>query len=328
MLIGFIKHNHALSIILLPVALIVLWAYGFTHPVAPLTEHAAPLYKLFIAGIAHYPFLLTLTSFILIFCEAMLIYHIIEKNEITETKSYLPSLVYIVLMSLQSEMLSLHPIVISNLFMLFALHKLMQTYRKETAYSEAFDTGFFISLAVLFYIPSVVFIILLWIGLLIIRPFIWREWVISFIGLVLPWIFLVFYYFWNNKIDALEYDALYYTIITPRKSFNLLVFSYSEYLQITLLVVAAFFSSGRFLIDLNKSTVQSRSNLLLLLYFFILSFVSIFIAPSYSISYLSFLAIPFSVFFSNYLLNTKKEWIAEVLFLLLIISVFINQFIQ
>ncbi|MFI5163811.1 MAG: DUF6427 family protein [Bacteroidia bacterium] len=326
MLIAFIKHNRAVSIVLLPVAMISLWVYGFFHPVVPLTEHAAPLYKLLIAGIAHYPFLLTLISFILIFCEAMLINYIVEKNEIINTKSYLPALVYIVLMSLQPEMFSLHPIVIANLFMLFALHKLMQTYRKETAYSEAFDTGLFISLAALFYIPSVVFILLLWIGLIIIRPFIWREWVISFIGLILPWLYLVFYYFWNNKLDALEYDALYYTLIVPRKSFNALTFSYSEYFQIAILFVAAFFSTGRFFQDLGKSTVQSRNNLLLIIYFFILAGVSIIIAPEYSIPYLSFLSIPFSVLFSSYLLFAKKEWLAEILFLLLIISVFVNQF--
>lgn len=326
MLIGFIKHNRAVSIVLLPVALISLWVFGFFHPVVPLTDHAAPLYVLLIGEISRFPFLLTLTSAILILGEALLIYHIIEKNEITGTKSYLPSLVYIILMSLQPEMLSLHPIVIANLFMLLALHKLMQTYRKETAYSEAFDTGFFISLAALCYIPSLIFILLLWIGLIIIRPFIWREWVISLIGLILPWIFLIMYYFWNSKLNVLRYDAIYYTLMTTQKSFDALVFSFSEYLQIALLLVAAFFSSGRFLNDLNKSTVQSRSNLLLLLYFFIFAFISIFIAPSYSISYLSFLSIPFSVFFSNFLLFAKKEWIAEILFLLLIISVFTIQF--
>jgi hypothetical protein len=327
MLIGFIKHNRAVSIVLLPVALIFLWAYGFFHPVVPLTEHAAPLYKLLISGIEGFPFLITLISFILIFCEALLINYIVEKNEIIDTTTYLPALVYIVLMSLQPEMFSLHPIVIANLFMLLAVYKLMQTYRKETAYSEAFDTGFFISLAVLFYIPSIVFVLLLWIGLIIIRPFVWREWMISFLGLTLPWIYLIFYYFWNSKLDALEYDAIYYTLIAPRKSFNALRFSLSEYVQMALLLFAAFFSAGRFLRDLRKGTVRTRSNLLLILYFFILSFVSIFVAPEYSIPYLSFLSIPFSIFFSAYLLFSKKEWIAETLFILLIISVFVNQFI-
>jgi len=325
-LIGFIKHNRSLFIIVLPVAMIALWLYGFFHPVVPLTEHSAPLYKLIISGIGNYPFLLTLISFILIFCEALLINHIIRKNEIINTISFLPALVYIVLMSLQPEMFSLHPIVIANLFMLFALHKLMQTYRKETAYSEAFSTGFFISLSVLFYIPSVVFVLLLWIGLIIIRPFIWREWVISFIGFTLPLIYLVFYYFWNDKLDALQYDVLYYTIIAPQKSFNALRFSYSEYFQMGVLLLCALFSAGRFLHDLGKSTVRSRNNLLLMLNFFILAFVSIFLSPEYSIPYLSFLSIPFTILFSNYLLFVKKQWIAEILFLLLIISVFVNQF--
>ena len=328
MLIGFIKHNRSLSVIVLPIAMISLWMYGFFHPVVPLTEHSAPLYKLVISSIDGFPFLITLVSFILIFCESILLNHIIQRNEIINTTSYFPALVYMVLMSLQPEMFSLHPIVIASLFMLLATHKLMQSYKKETSYSEAFDTGFFIALASLFYIPSIVFIILFWIGLILLRPFVWREWVISFFGFALPWIFLIFYYFWNNKLDALEYEALYYTLVTPQKSFNVIIFSYAEYAQIGILLLALLFSSGRFFSDLGKGTVRTRSNLFLMMYFFLLAFISVFIAPAYSISYLSFLSIPFTIFFSSFLLFVKKQWIAELLFLLLIISVFLNQFIN
>lgn len=326
MLIGFIKHNRALSIVILPIALIILWIYGFLNPVVPLTEHSAPLYRLLISGIGQYPFLITLTSFILIFCEALLLNYIVEKNEIIESNTYLPALAYVILMSLQPEMFSLHPIIIANLFILLALHKLMQTYRKETAYSEAFDTGFFISLACLFYIPSFVFILLLWIGLIIIRPFVWREWAISLLGLSVPWIYLIFAYFWKEKMDMLQYEALYQTLIVPGKSFSTVSLSYPNYLQIAVLLVAAFFTAGRFSGDFSKGTVRSRSNLLLLLYFFILSIVSLFLAPEYSIAYLSFLSIPFSILFSSYLLLAKKEWLAELIFILLIVSVFVNQF--
>ncbi len=328
MLIGFIKHNRSLSVVVLPVAMLLLWAYGFFHPVVPLTEHSAPLYKLIIAAIEGYPLLITLFSFILIFSEALLINYIIQKNEIINTTSYFPALVYMVLMSLQPEMFSLHPIVIASLFMLLAVHMLMQTYKKETSYSQAFDTGFFIAIACLFYIPSVVFILLLWLGLIVIRPFVWREWAISFIGFVLPWVFLVFYYFWNDKLDSLQYEALYYTLVTPRKSFDHITFSYPVMAQIGILLVSAFFASGRLLRDLRAGTVRSRSNLFLMMYFFLFAFISIFLAPSYSIAYLSFLSIPFTVFFSSYLLFVKKQWLAELLFLLLIISVFINQFIH
>lgn len=328
MLIGFIKHNRAVSIVLLPIALILLWIYGFVNPVMPHTGHAAPLYNLLITGIGNHPFIITLISFLLIFCEALLINYIVEKNEIIDTTTYLPALVYIILMSLQPEMFSLHPIIIANLFILLALHKLMQTYRKETAYSEAFDTGFFIALACLFYIPSIVFILLLWIGLIIIRPFIWREWAISLIGFILPWTYLIFAYFWTEKLDMLQYDALYYTLIVPAKSFSTIHFSFPEYMQVFLLLIAAFFTAGRFSRDFTKGTVRLRSNLSVILYFFIFSVFSIILAPEYSIAYLSFLSIPFSILFSSYLLFAKREWVAELLFILLIISVFINQFIH
>ena len=325
MLIGFIKHNRSLSVIVLPVAMICLWGYGLFHPITVNTEHAAPLYKLITAGIKDYPFVITLISFLLIFAEALLINYIIQKNEIINTTSYLPALVYMVLMALQPDMFSLHPIVIASLFMLLAIHTLMQSYKKETSYAQAFDTGFFIAMASLFYIPSVVFILLLWIGLLILRPFVWREWIISLIGFALPWVFLVFYYFWNDNLESLQYDSLYYTLITPQKSFSSISFSYMAYAQVGVLLVASFFSFGRLMHDIRAGTVRTRSNLFLMIYFFLLAFVSIFLAPAYSIPYLSFLSAPFTVFFSSYLLFVKKTWLAEILFLLLIISVFLNQ---
>lgn len=328
MLIRFIKHNRAVSIIVLPIAMTILWFYGFIYPVSPITSHAAPLYQFFISLVEGYSFLITLISFILILCEAILINYMVWKNGIIDTTTYLPALVYIVLMSLQPEMFSLHPIIISNLFMLLAVHMLMQTYRKETAYSDTFNAGFFISLSILFYIPSIVFIFLLWIGLIILRPFVWREWVISFIGIILPWIYLVFYYFWNDRLDMLEYDTLYYAFITPQKSFNIYSFTLPESIQAIILVLCALLTAGKLFSDFGKGTVRERSNLLLLFWFFIFSIISIFLAPEYSIPYLSFLSIPFSVFFSSYLLFSQKTWISETVIILLIISIFVNQFLS
>lgn len=328
MLIGFIKHNRAISVFFLPVAILIIWAFGFIHPSTPPTEYATSFYKALISRLGNYPVLLPLFSCILIFIESLLINYIVKKNEIIDTTAYLPALIYIILMSLQPEMLSLHPIVIANLFMLLALIRLMNTYKKETAYSEVFDTGMFIALAAIFYTPSFVFIFVLWAGLVIIRPFIWREWIISLFGFATPLLFFVFYYFWNGILDTLVSQVIQNTVIAPHKSFQWVSFSIDEYIQICILLLAGFFSFGKLLDDLGKSTVRIRNNLLLLFYFILLSLVSIIFAPGYSISYLSFLSIPFSIFISNYFLFARKTWIAEVLFLLLVLSIFINQFIQ
>ncbi|MBI3502501.1 MAG: hypothetical protein HY063_11985 [Bacteroidetes bacterium] len=326
MLIGFIKRNQPASVLLLPVVLIALWVVGFIHPSIPSTGHSAPLHRLVLAGLSGFPHALVIISFVLIFCEALLINYIIRKNEIIDTNSYLPALIYIVLMSLQPEMLSLHPILIANIFILYTLHKLMQSYRKETAYSEAFSMGIFISLAVLFYFPSIIFVLLIWIGLLIIRPFVWREWVISFTGFLLPWLYLIFYFFWNDKLEDLRYELLYYSLVTPVKSFNMNSFSIAEISQFALLLLTALLASGRLLHNLSGSTVWLRNNFRLLIYFSLLALLSVFLAPSYSIFFLSFLAIPFTVFISDYLLYAKRQWLAEIIFTLLLLSVFANQF--
>ena len=328
MLINFIKHNRAISIFFLPVAIAAFWIYGFINPFVPNVEYATPMFKAIISRLKDYPFLLTIISSVLIISEAVFINYLVRKNEIIDTTTYLPALVYIVLMSLQPEMLSLHPIVLANFFLLFALYKLMQTYKQETAYSEAFDTGLFISMASIFYMPSVIFVFILWIGLIIIRPFIWREWIISIMGFATPWIFVAFYYFWTNSLGELQTDIISNTFFLQEKSSKSISLSLNNYLQLGILILIAGFAIGRFLIDLGKSTVRIRNNNFLLVYFSILSVITIFIAPAYTILFLSFLSIPFSIFISGYFLLAKKQWIAEILFLLLIISVFINQIFQ
>ncbi|HEY4800514.1 MAG TPA: hypothetical protein VII99_15650, partial [Bacteroidia bacterium] len=80
MIVGIIKNNRSASIVMVPVILTGLWLYGFFHPAIPLTEHAAPLYKLIVTSLSGFPLLLTALSFLLILCEAVLINHIIEQN--------------------------------------------------------------------------------------------------------------------------------------------------------------------------------------------------------------------------------------------------------
>jgi hypothetical protein len=329
MLVGFLKHNRSLSIIVLPILIIALWIYGFFHLTAPSIEHSAALYKLVINSVGKYPLLITTISFLMIFSEALLINYIIRENEIIHTTSYLPGVIYMILMSLQPEMYSFHPIVVANLFMLLALHVLIQTYRKETSYSKSFDTGFFIAMASLFYIPSIIFVPLLWIGLITLKPFIWRDWIISLMGIMVPWLFIIFYYFWIDDMATLQKDVLYYTLIAPQKSFANIRFSLPEAIQLGVLLISSFFAFTHLLLySSGKSSMRTRSNNIIMMAFFILSIISIFLAPYYSISHLSFLAIPFTAFFSNYLLAAKKQWIAETLLLLLIISVFLNQYIN
>jgi hypothetical protein len=203
MFIQFFKNNNPASYILLPAFALVLWISGFFIEQTTIGANNMPLYDMVVSPIASLTFLNVLLAFILVLGEAFLLNFIVNENQIVKTSTFIPALMYICYMSNDVEKLTLNPTIFANLFILLAIYKLSSSYRKDSAFSEAFDTGFLFSIAFFFYFPTLILLPLLIVGLIIFRPFNWREWVISFLGFLLPFTLVISYYFWFDKLDVL-----------------------------------------------------------------------------------------------------------------------------
>ncbi|MGZ4034428.1 MAG: DUF6427 family protein, partial [Bacteroidia bacterium] len=220
-----------------------------------------------------------------------------------------------------NDMLLLSPPLFANLFILFAINKLLSSYRKDNAFSQAFDAGLLISVATLFYFPYIVFLPLLGVSLIIMRPFNWREWVISFLGVLIPYIFVLTFYFWNDKLDYLFFDKMFYPITRHKLSTT---FPKSFYFMIGTGWLILLFSIGKLFQGVGIGSQKTKKSIILLVWFFFFSALSIVMAPEISTKYFSPLAIPAAVFCGNYFANIKKQWWAEFLLLLLLSSIFFN----
>ncbi len=321
MFIRFFKSNNATALLFLPLIAIAIWAFGFISPTILPVKQAMPLYEL-IAGIfINIPWLSTAIGLLLVIGEAFLLNFIVNENEISNKQTYLPALFYIVFMSNNKAMLTLHPLLFGNLFILFALQKLMSSYRKDKAFSNAFDAGLLISIATLFYLPYFIFLPLLGVGLILFRPFNWREWIISFLGAAVPFIFILTYYFWNDRLDQLFYDKIFYALIREKTISTL---SNNFYFMIGIGWMLIIVSLWKIILGEGIGSQRTKKSIIFLVWFFFLSALSISLAPEISTKYFSALAIPAAVFCSNYFANIKKEWWAEFLFLLLLSSLILN----
>ena len=218
MMIRFFKNNNPISYILLSLLTIVLWLPGFFTEQEINVNQGMPLYDMLVLPIIHLSFAPTLIAITLIISEAFILNSVINENDILPIQTFLPSLLFILLMSCNKELMALHPILFANFFILFTINKLARSYRKNTAISQAFDAGLFSSIATLFYLPYIILIPVLGIGLQIFRPIIWREWVICALGAIFPYLFVIMYYFWNDSLDYLWYNKIFYSIITDNTS--------------------------------------------------------------------------------------------------------------
>ena len=118
---------------------------------------------------------------------------IVNKHSLLKQSTYFPFFFMLILLSCRSSLIGCYPALISSLFLVLFLDKLISSYKKENALSDIFDSGLFIGIATLFYIPSMLFIIVLWVGLFTVRTINGREWLCSIIGFSIPFIFTYTY---------------------------------------------------------------------------------------------------------------------------------------
>jgi len=324
MLIRFFKNNNPSSFILLPLFALVLRLVGFFSDQYNTLTNYAPLYEIIAKPLDNYSFINTLIAFLLIVSEAFLLNYIVNKYEILTKPSFLPALFYIVFMSIDNALLTLHPLIIANIFIISALYKLVSSYQKDSALSNAFDAAFLFSLSTLFYFPSIVFIPLLGISFILFRPFNWREWIISILGIVLPYVFVFSYSFLSDSPDN-WWSVNRFFLTLPEQPKPIIPTSFYFILGLSLLIVL--FSFKKLFAGFSEASQKNKKGLLLLLWFSAFALLSLFIAPRISIQSFSAMAIPASVFCASYFLKIKKEWWGELLFLLLLSSIFINHFV-
>ncbi len=325
MFVQLFKSNSASAFIFIPLIAIAMWTTGFIHPLeTPLLKHAMPLYVLVAKPFTN-SYISISIALIFVLAEAFILNYIINEHEVLRKKSYLPALFYVISMSSNKAMFMLHPLIFSNFFLLFAFNRLLDSYRKERAFSHFFDAGFLVSIATLFYFPYIVFFPVLAASLVILRPFNWREWVIATVGIILPYILAASFYFLYNQLDYLIYDKMFFPFTKHLHQEALsrsFYFSSSIQWAILILAIASLFTG------MGNVQQKTKKAIVIAIWLFLAAVASIGFVRDVSTSCFAALALPVSIFYAHYFMNLKRYWVAEILFTLFLGSMLVHLFIN
>jgi len=319
MLIQFFKNNNPFAFIFLPLLTLVLWINGFVLPQNTQAQELIPLFDFFVKIPFYTSFILPFLALVFVLSEAFLLNFIANKYEILPKSSFLPALLYIILMSIDNSMLTLRAPVIANFLILLIVLVFLESYRKDSAFSNAFDVGALSSIATLFYPPTIVLLPVLGIGLLVMRPFNWRDWIICLIGIFTPYLFVCAYYFLNGQLESLGIISFFYSNLNhPINPSSALISIFGIVSLIILL------SLGDVSNNLRGGSQKKSKSTLLFIWIALFSPFSLYMLSSISFSSFSLFIIPTSIFCALYLSNVKKKWWGEFLFAILFISVIVN----
>ena len=325
MFVKFFDTNNPLILIIIFIVGILLWINVFISPFPiPAPTDIFPLYKsifYFLEGQNH---LSAILAYLLVFIEAFIINYIVNRDKLFSSSSYLPAMLFILLMSAVKHLQTMTPALIAILFIILALKQMFDIYDEEKAYSQIFKIGLFISIASLFYLPALFLIVLVFVSFIIFKLFKWREWFIFLIGLATPYLYTAVYWFWNNKliVTIYAYEDYFRTI-----NFGIHKFNTNLYILMAISGILILLSISKILNDVREKLIKIRLYHYVIIWFLIISLILLFIGNVKQAYFFQLTFIPLSIVFSNYLQHIKKGYMRDIMFLIVLIIIITSRFI-
>lgn len=150
------------------------------------------------------PLFTTILSFLLLFLNAFTINYLFNQNEFYERNMYLPSLLYVVLMSFYHSFYKMDGVLIAHTLLILCLRQLFQLKQNEDGRKLIFNAAFLGGLAAIVHPPFVILLPFLFIMVWSIRPFVLRESLLLITGFGIPLIYGGFYLKWLDSSINLQ----------------------------------------------------------------------------------------------------------------------------
>jgi hypothetical protein len=200
---------------------------------------------------------------------------------------------------------------VGHTFFILAIHHFFNIKQNENAMNSTFLIGFFIGLASTFLPIYIYFLFFVWLGIISIRPFIWREFLLPIVGALTPiiWVFLIdqqFYILFIGFDSGLDYSRFG----------NILV------LIPHVIVIALIIISNRNIIKRRlKSSIRYKRLMGLVLYTLLFSVLSGSVVLVFFNTYFYYTigAVILSIVLPYAYLGAKRKWFTAFLFYILIL---------
>jgi len=305
----------------MPIIAVLFWLPGLINPVPVDFSNASPLFQWVNDGLS--PLFARIVAMGIVMISALIINGVINNNEIFDRNTFLPALMYLISMSAIKEYQVLSPIIISNLFLILALRRLFNIYRQIPCKKEVFDATLLILIGSLFYFPSVIMLPIVWVALKILRPFVWKEWVIPFFAFIIFGIYLIVALFWDNGLinwtDYVSINSGQYAMIK-------VIVSWPYYVVFGVVFILVNFSGYQISKQSKGSSLRFRKIISFFIFIVILT-IAILISVKYLSNedvYTLVGAVPLSLLITFYFNYAKKEWLSKLFFYTVFILLLVN----
>lgn len=270
--------------------------------------------------IGAWPFIATLLAAVMIFWNSVLLVRIVSRNMILTDRSYMPMIIYLLVSAgcyLGSS--SLSALIISSL-MIYSFDRMLVSFRRVIQYGSLFNSTLLLGIALLIWSHTVVYIPLLVVALVLFKKG-WREWIVAWMGLILPLVICSYVYWGMGYSFTYVCVCLWNCLLAVGmpggfmdvwKHPELMLFGVISLLTIILSQVSFW---------RRASTIRTRAYKSYIYFLWILLFSALlFVIPGRSVTDLPLLAIPLAIIIPSYFIR-NSGWVPNLIYLLMVGSI-------
>jgi hypothetical protein len=241
------------------------------------------------------------------------------KNDLTKSNSY-KILFFSLFMVMMPQTFLNSKILVANLFILFALRRIISIRTMQHVNKKVFDAAFWISLATLLSFWASLFYILIFAALILYTITDIKNWLIPFIGILTVGVITVCFLLITNT-DVIGYLSSTDTAI----SFDFSMLNSSQIVLSSTVILSYFVWAIFFYINNIKTKSKSyKPSYLLILLAALIGVTIVIISPQKTGAEFLFLFAPLSIIMANYLEIISEKWFKEILIWILILVPIIN----
>ena len=304
-MVGIFKANNPINHFILFIYGLALKLPAFLDPVVPVPQEMDGfLYRLLLRWLSEpgesFPLIYPLIAYLLVYLQAVSLNTLVNKHKLMQRPSYLTGMAYLLITSLFSEWELLSSPVIVNTLMIWVLGQMCTIHNSNKPKTILFNIGMAIGVASFFYFPTVVFYLLVMLGLFLTRPFRLPEWLVVLLGGVTPYYFFVSWIYLTGRWNTFELPVIH----VSRPYFFQSTWSYLAIALILLTVIVGIYFVQT---NLRRQLVHTRKNWTMILVYMPVAFFVPFININDRLDYWVLVAVPAAVISSaGFLYPTKK----------------------
>lgn len=254
------------------------------------------------------PLLVVVYHGLLLF-QALRLNSVLNNLRMFHQQAHVTAMAYILFSGFFPEWSAITPALIANALLIWIFLQLSKLYTHPSPKALLFNIGLLLGVTILCYHPTSILICLTLFALAIVRPFRLAEWIVLFMGIIIPFYFLASYLYLSNNIGQLH-------LFLPTIQFHLPIIKGDVWFWMGLSVFVLSLLTGIYYWQLNsgRMIIQIRKNWGVMIGLLLLMLPVPFLFENETI-YASVLSlVPMAAFASNAYLYPRRLILPNILF--------------